>query len=114
MEIRQALASVGSLMEVSDWLTAADTISLVECLHSKAHSAREIDCLASTPQQLEDLRGQLQKNLMVALQSAAEFKGMEELTLSCGRELEVRLQPLSAQLASHVHATGCITDIYVP
>ena len=93
IEIRQALASVGSLMDVADWLTAADTISLVECLHGKAHACAALDCLATVPQQLTDLRGALQKHLMAALQSAAEFKGMEELTLSCGRELEVRLWP---------------------
>lgn len=91
IEIRQALASVGSLMDVSDWLTAADTITLVDCLHSKAPSTSRLDCLASVPTQLTELRGALQKNLMVALQSAAEFKGMDELTMNCCRELEVCL-----------------------
>lgn len=89
IEIRQTLASADSVMDVSDWLTAADTISLAEVLHSKAQAANSLACLANVPNRLSELRETLQKNLMTALQGAAEFKGMEELTISCCRELEV-------------------------
>jgi hypothetical protein len=78
-------------MDVSDWLTAADTINVVDCLHSKAPEASRLDCLATVPAKLTELREVLQKKLVVALQDAAEFKGMDELIMSCCKELEVRL-----------------------
>jgi hypothetical protein len=91
-------------MDVSDWLTAADTINLVHCLHSKAHEASRLDCLANVPARLTECRAALQKSLVVALQDAAEFKGMDELTMNCCKELEVHLQTPAVFLPS----VGCM------
>jgi hypothetical protein len=81
--------SVRSLMEVADWLSAVDTIALADCLYAGCPDAARLDSLQGVPAALDTLRADLQGALHAALEGAAEFKGMDEVTLSCCRELEV-------------------------
>lgn len=87
--IRQALSSLRGLLEVSEWLSAAETLSHVRTLHNECEGARSLACLAPIPAQLDQLHEQLCGSILKAVAEAAEFKGMDEVTLACCKELQV-------------------------
>lgn len=87
--IRQALSSLQDLLEVSEWLSAAEALAQARSLHSSCKGAATMSCLAAMPAQLDQLQQQLCSSVLKAVGDAAEFKGMDEVTLSCCQELQV-------------------------
>lgn len=93
--IRQALSSLQGLLEVSEWLSAAEALAHVRTLHAECEGTRSLSCLASIPAQLDRLHEQLCGSIIKAVADAAEFKGMDEVTLACCKELQVTTQLLT-------------------
>ena len=87
--IRQAVTSLQGLLEVSEWLSAAEALAHARLLHSACTGARRLSCLASVPVELDQLKEQLCNSVIQSIADAAEFKGMDEVTLSCCQELQV-------------------------
>ena len=87
--IRQAVSSLRGLLEVSEWLSAAEALSHARVLHSTCIGAKSLSCLVPVPLELDQLQEQLSKSVLQAIGDAAAFKGMDEVTLSCCHELQV-------------------------
>lgn len=87
--IRQAVTSLQGLLEVSEWLSASETLEHVRALHRECEGARGLSCLKPIPALLDDLHEQLSRSIVKAVADAAEFKGMDEVSMACCTELQV-------------------------
>eukprot|EP00892_Ulva_mutabilis_P010260 jgi/Ulvmu1/7606/UM038_0031.1 len=86
--VRQAVTSLRELLDVSEWLSAAEALAQARTMHRTCTGAKSLSCLASVPAQLDQLQEELCGSVLKAVGDAAEFKGMDEVTLSCCQELQ--------------------------
>jgi hypothetical protein len=88
-EISQVAGSVQGLLNISDWLTAADTLEHARVLCSRSATIGRLDSLNAVLTSLDEFDEKLHEGLVKAFEDAASFKGIDEVILAICEKLQV-------------------------
>jgi hypothetical protein len=90
LHLKQTLLAFQTLLANKDWIGATEGLQHAARMHA-AEKMPALRCLASLPEELSRCKAQLQVDVVQALQEAASFPAVLEVTHFAAGVLKVRL-----------------------